>query len=258
MRILRDVLGVPAAPGLHVNYAYLLAWAQAAGPGARILDFGCGDGLTVREGRRRGLDLQGADAFYGGSRAREQVRDLLGTAIHEIVDGRLPFAAGSFDLIVSNQVFEHVEALGPALDELARVLKPDGLLLALFPTAEVVREAHCGVPFLHWRKDGRVEHALRWQRWGNGFDKDKKPPEQWAREAVDWMERYVHYRGRVDVLREWRRRFDLLPIEEHYLAYRLGTSKLAPLLRIPWLRAAGRWICRRFNGLVVAARRRPL
>jgi SAM-dependent methyltransferase len=264
--LLRDVLNAPIPGDLHVNYRYMLSWARAVTdlrPGARVLDFGCGDGRVVRAAGPLGLDVVGADVFYGGSEARRDVETagLLGTSVREIRDGRIDFESGAFDLVVSNQVFEHVEALEPTLAEVARVLKPDGLLVCLFPTREVLREAHCGVPLLHWleRDDRRIAWAARWQRMGFGFDKQKKSPEAWAREAVEWMDRYVRYRPRRDVLARFSRRFQVDPIEEHYLAYRLrakgAAGGLAPLLGIPWAAAAGRAICRRFNGVVWRARR---
>jgi SAM-dependent methyltransferase len=205
----------------------------------------------------------GADVFYGGSDARRDVAasGLLGTSIREIRDGRLEFPDGAFDLVVSNQVFEHIEHLGPSLAELARVLRPDGTLVCLFPTREVLREAHCGVPFLHWmeRDARRVAWAERWYWAGNSYDREKKTPQAWAREAVEWMDRYVHYRGRSEVRAAFAQRFRVEPMEEHYLAYRLrqkgAIGRLWPVLGIPWAAAAGRAICRRFNGVVWRASR---
>jgi SAM-dependent methyltransferase len=49
-------------------------------------------------------------------------------------DGKtFPFSAGEFDSVVSNQVLEHVLELDLFLDEIHRVLKPDGLLLLTVP-----------------------------------------------------------------------------------------------------------------------------
>jgi SAM-dependent methyltransferase len=47
----------------------------------------------------------------------------------------LSYATGSFDLVICNEVFEHVYNLPKALEEIHRVLKPDGRLLATFPMA---------------------------------------------------------------------------------------------------------------------------
>jgi SAM-dependent methyltransferase len=47
---------------------------------------------------------------------------------------RLPFAAGSFDVVVSGQAFEHVEFFWHTWMEMARLLKPGGLILLIAPS----------------------------------------------------------------------------------------------------------------------------
>ena len=104
--------------------------------GARVLDFGCGAGRLVQAGLDAGLDMAGADVYYGGSKTRAEAEQtgLLGAAVREIHDGRLDFAAASFDLVVNNQVLEHVADLNATLGEIHRVLKPDGAVLSIFPS----------------------------------------------------------------------------------------------------------------------------
>lgn len=48
---------------------------------------------------------------------------------------RLSFRDGLFDWVVSNDVFEHVPDLDLCLAEVARVLAPEGILIATFPFA---------------------------------------------------------------------------------------------------------------------------
>ena len=50
---------------------------------------------------------------------------LLGSAILESRDGRLPFPGASFDLVTNNQVLEHVPDLDATLGELDRVRRSD-------------------------------------------------------------------------------------------------------------------------------------
>ncbi|MFX5595170.1 methyltransferase domain-containing protein, partial [Acinetobacter baumannii] len=47
-------------------------------------------------------------------------------------EDRLPFAPGSFDLVVSAGVLDSVGDLPGALAQIRRVLRPDGLFLAAF------------------------------------------------------------------------------------------------------------------------------
>ncbi len=59
----------------------------------------------------------------------------------------LPFADGSFDLVTSNMVFEHVENPMASLMEIRRVLRPDGRLLVLTPNwLDIVTIAARAVP----------------------------------------------------------------------------------------------------------------
>src|ERR1017187_7126524 len=128
---------------MTANYDYVLAKCQSICPGGRILDYGCGRGDVVIRGRNQGLKLLGVDAFYAGANAKQEAinNGLLGTAVLELNErGVIPFDDGYFDLVISNQVFEHVENLDLVLNEIARVLKPAGRLLALFPSREVIRE----------------------------------------------------------------------------------------------------------------------
>ena len=135
------------------NYDYILDKIAAPGqkPGARILDFGCGTGAIVAMGLARGLDIRGADTFadiYEGWQA--SVPAEARGAVHKIEAGRLPFADGAFDVVVSNQVFEHIADPAPALAEIARVLAPGGRFLAMFPVAETWYEGHAKLYFAHW------------------------------------------------------------------------------------------------------------
>ncbi len=167
---------------MHVNHEYLLAAAASHARTGRILDYGCGDGSVVEAGLAKGLDIWGAEAFFaGGHGTREAVaaKGLLGSRIREIQpSGRLPFEDREFDFVVNNQVFEHVDDLQAVLSELRRVLRPGGTLLSLFPSREVWREGHCGVPFAHrFAPDSRLgaTYMLAMRSFGLGYFHNQKP-----------------------------------------------------------------------------------
>ncbi len=118
-------------------HRYALARPLAAG--RRVLDAACGEGygsaLVARAGGRvLGLD---ADADTIGH-ARARYAGIPGLA-YEQADatalGHLPDA--SFDLILSFETLEHVQAQESLLDGFARLLAPGGLLLVSTPDKRV-------------------------------------------------------------------------------------------------------------------------
>src|SRR5207302_1318546 len=116
---------------------------RAMSPCGRILDYGCGSGDSVLAGARSGLDIYGADVFYGGAHGdmeKAANTGVLNERVFEMRGGRIPFPDESFDFIYHTQVFEHVADLDQALNENRRVLKRDGVMLSLFPSLEVLRE----------------------------------------------------------------------------------------------------------------------
>ncbi len=94
---------------------------------ARILDLGCHDG---RLGRRLG-----ATTFADAGEAFARMAS--GVVCDE---DRLPFAEGSFDLIVSAGSLHGVNDLPGALVQIRRALAPGGLFLAAFVAGESLHE----------------------------------------------------------------------------------------------------------------------
>jgi SAM-dependent methyltransferase len=70
----------------------------------------------------------------------------------------LTFPDASFDIVLCNELFEHIYDLNKALREIARVLRPSGLLLSTFPMAfgqkESIIKAH------HNHETGETELLL--------------------------------------------------------------------------------------------------
>lgn len=213
---------------LHVNYQYVLDWVRAhASAGAKVLDYGCGGGDVVEAGRRDGLDIYGVELFYAGSHARKKASEkgLLGTWVRELDDGqRSPFPDAWFDVVVTNQVLEHVEDIDAVLDEIRRVLRPDGRLLALFPSRGVVREGHIGVPFVHWfssRSRVRRGYTAAARRLGLGYFKDGQTVDEWVDTKLHWLDQYTFYRSRSQIHAAFSQRFVFRHAEATYAAYRL-------------------------------------
>src|SRR5690348_6127172 len=121
------------ATQLPFNYRYFAE--KAAQIGGRVLDYGCGGGQIVALGLECGLDIWGADTYseysesHGGTSLTPQVRDRVKTIRNDIID----FPDGHFDLVLSNQVIEHVVDPEKVIAEVSRVTKPGGLFIAAFP-----------------------------------------------------------------------------------------------------------------------------
>ncbi len=112
--------------------------------GERVLDLGCGFGRHGYEALRRGASVISFDYAFDELR---QVRDTfgvmeadgeapVGTHTAEVRGDavRLPFPDGTFDRIIASEVLEHVLDDEGALAELARVLRPGGVLAATIPS----------------------------------------------------------------------------------------------------------------------------
>lgn len=115
--------------------------ALPPGPDRRILDLGCGAGRHLHALRHHGPGLViGADLSPAEvAAARDGLNGLppsahVGGAGFVVADaGRLPFAGTSFDAVLCAEVLEHLPDHRPALAEIARVLKPGGVLALSVP-----------------------------------------------------------------------------------------------------------------------------
>jgi SAM-dependent methyltransferase len=96
--------------------------------GGAVLDIGAALGLYVGAWTRAGFDAVGVEPWPEAVRSSADVGAAMGTEI-KLVEGvaeSLPFATGSFDLVVAISVLEHVEDPPKVFAEAARVLRPGG------------------------------------------------------------------------------------------------------------------------------------
>jgi 2-polyprenyl-3-methyl-5-hydroxy-6-metoxy-1,4-benzoquinol methylase len=126
-------------------------------PGRRVLDAGCGVGWGSEL-----LRLAGAESVVGVDLSEDALADARRRApACEFVPGdlqKLPFEDGEFDVVVCMEALEHTMDTGSALDELARVLRPDGILLVSSPNPGVYE---AGNPFhLHELTADELHHEL--------------------------------------------------------------------------------------------------
>jgi 2-polyprenyl-3-methyl-5-hydroxy-6-metoxy-1,4-benzoquinol methylase len=128
-------------PDLELRRAFLTGELR---PGLRVLDIGCGDGLFTGEIAAAGASVIGADVAEAAlERARRRHPGLTFTRVE--LDGPLPFADTSFELVWASEVIEHVSDTARWLSELRRVSAPNGVLLLTTPSHGRLRLALGGI-----------------------------------------------------------------------------------------------------------------
>jgi ubiquinone/menaquinone biosynthesis C-methylase UbiE len=148
----------------YLNRVYLrniTALVKRAGP-RRLLDVGCGEGVVLRHLDRhlQGVSVIGLDVDGTGLRVAQSQNSV------SLVQGSvydLPFASGSFDLVLCCEVLEHVERPGAAMAELARVSRA-GVLLSV-PHEPIWRLSNMarGKYLRHFgNTTGHIQHWTRW------------------------------------------------------------------------------------------------
>lgn len=141
----------------------------------RVLDLGCGVGEYVRAFSARGAHALGCDIEWPRllEARRRGTRDVIGAA-----GEALPFADGSLDVVVLNEVIEHVTDDGATMREVARVLAPGGTCVLYAPNRLYPFETHGvylgrryifgNIPFVNWfprrLRDRLVPHARAYGR----------------------------------------------------------------------------------------------
>jgi SAM-dependent methyltransferase len=211
------------------NYQFCAHWvaAQRAGKNIRILDYGCGAGKIVRLLRDSALNAFGCDVFYDAADYSQVMNDesVLRGWVRQMHDGVIPFSDASFDIVVNNQVMEHVEDLEVVLAEIHRVLRPGGLLLSLFPDRGVWREGHCGIPFLHWfpkYSRPRIYYAAGLRLMGFGYHKGTVGAMAWSKGTCNWLDKWTFYRTKGEIRKGFCQYFvDIRHIEDYWLDLRV-------------------------------------
>jgi len=203
--------------------------------GARVLDVGCGDGancaLLAAEpvSLAVGIDLQ-LPLFApddGGRRVRTLLEEVVGSRMEPIRPGvallperplcfvemdatRLGFRTSSFDVVMSRSAAEHIRPIDRALAEIARAVRPGGLIYLGIDPFFWLRGCHkrgvVDIPFAHARLSPeeyrrfvreREGDAVSGQRWQRIATLNRFTVRQWLEtiqvmpcEMLEWRESY--------------------------------------------------------------------
>ena len=152
---------------------------------ANGLDIGCGNGVIAREislvsKSMVGLDPEPWDQWNNHKGQSESLFFIVQSA------ESLPFATDTFDFIICNQVYEHVNDPEKMMSEIYRVLKPGGYCYFAGPNLLSPYEPHVKLPFVHWlpRPIGTKVSAF----FNRNRPLDAFPRSYWT--IMKWLEMY--------------------------------------------------------------------
>jgi SAM-dependent methyltransferase len=129
-------------------------------PRLTVLDLSCGEG-EVMEGiaalgcKVHGTHYRGDDYIVKRHDRLARLPVTVGVNLHH----RLPFSAGSFDVVLLIEVLEHLESHFNVIAEAARVLRPGGFLL--FTTPNIFR-LHSRLQFFLTGKHKLIRRRVGW------------------------------------------------------------------------------------------------
>jgi SAM-dependent methyltransferase len=126
-----------------------------------------------------------------------------------------------YDLIVLDNVYEHLASQDEALARMHRALRPGGVLYLLMPNRLWPLEVHYGLPFLSWLPLRAANRYLRWSGRGTDYTDASHARTYWTLRRslgrLEWSWRFalpadpsathagtpVHYRLGMAAIRRW-------------------------------------------------------
>jgi 2-polyprenyl-3-methyl-5-hydroxy-6-metoxy-1,4-benzoquinol methylase len=127
--------------------------------GLKLLDAGCGTGWFSKRACERGADVTSLDI---GENLLEQVAKKCNSTrvVGDVCN--LQFPSNNFDIVISSDVIEHTVNPRKALSELARVVKPNGILVITVPN----KVWHFAITIANKLKLRPYQGFENWVGWG--------------------------------------------------------------------------------------------
>lgn len=126
-------------------------------PGEKMLDVGCGSGLSLLEAQALGAQAWGIEADPNVQR----IAGALGLRVHQGSLHDAPFPGLSFDLIVMNQVIEHIPQPDQTLRLVRTRLAPGGRVVLVFPHVGSFWCRVSGARWINWHIPYHLHHFSR-------------------------------------------------------------------------------------------------
>jgi SAM-dependent methyltransferase len=264
-----DSMTFPAPSSItHQHLLSVIATEMRDRSNLNIADVGCGGGALMRYLRAALPEI------LPGSRVQVSGFDVsdfaphgntnLGNDTRTVRTGEpWPYPDHSLDVIISNQVLEHVFDQPFFFQQIARCLKPDGFSVHLFPLKNVIYEDHVGIPLAHRiPKPGWIRLMSR-----IGFFNARRAnslPEietsEFGQRAADYIKNYTIYVSQAELRKiaqdsGLELSFDYTP--RFYTAKLRAMAKRAPVYfypKTPRLDAAAFWFVRYISGITLVLR----
>lgn len=201
-------------------------------PGTTILDLGCGNGCLVGEYRQEGYQAYGCDLKFKDGPFTDDFQKKEIIRLISLSPYRLPFDDGTFDVIVSDQVIEHVKDYAGTLSEIRRVMRPNGVSLHVFPSRYTPIEPHTSVPY------GTIIQSYPWLLfWAHIGIRNKSQKSLSAKETAErnyhYLRNHTHYVSKAVLRRHFESTFSEVHFcEQLFLKYSRRAKILHPLSRI--------------------------
>ena len=130
----------------------------------KILDWGCGRGDLVKFLNEHGYDCYGLEV-ESNKKVKDQIdlneNEFLRNKISYIKpDNVTKFIPDFFDIVITNQVLEHMSNKIKFINELKRILKTGGYSYNILPAKFRLIEVHIKMPFVHWLPKNRLRKYL--------------------------------------------------------------------------------------------------
>lgn len=137
--------------------------AHAQGRVCRVLDIGCGGGLLSNRLAKTRHEIFGVDISAPSLKVAAESDTTGRVSYVEMSADQLDFQDASVDVACILDVLEHVENPGKCIEEIARVLKPGGLVL-LYTFNRTWQSWLFAVKVLDWffRQGPKHVHVYRW------------------------------------------------------------------------------------------------
>jgi ubiquinone/menaquinone biosynthesis C-methylase UbiE len=121
---------------------------------ARVLDIGTGAGLIANALSKHAKAVDSIDIVDDRTTTEGYTQTL-------VTDERIPFPDGTFDVVITNQVLEHVPDAALHLKEIRRVLADDGVVYLATPNKWWLTDPHYKLPFISWLPRPVAGHYLK-------------------------------------------------------------------------------------------------